>query len=161
MVYPPFRQHCSLCAALAKKIKGKKKYNLGYFPDPKNTPMQSVASGCSCHLPSTARLHSTDTVAVGAVGDGWILPRKHSNSVENIAQISSSCYGVSVHFLRKILLWYSSCNWPVKIIYFFLICITFCLQQMSNFAKWIHAHESHPTLHRVACHGSLRLTSAF
>lgn len=72
--------------------------------------MQSVGSGCSCHLPGTVKLCSTDAVAVGAVGDGWILPRKHSSSMENIAQISSSCYGVSVHFLRKILLWYSSCT---------------------------------------------------
>lgn len=109
MVCLPFRQHCRLCAVLAITNKREENTTWGISHDPKSTP-DAVASGCSCHLPSTVRLHSTDAVAVGAVGDGWILPRKHSNSMENIAQISSSCYGVSVHFLRRILLRYSNCT---------------------------------------------------
>lgn len=104
MLYLPFRQCCRVCAVLTKKRKGEKIELEGFSMTLKMSLMKSVASGCSCHLPSTVRLHSTDTVAVRTVRDDWILPRKRSSTMENIAQISSSCYGVSVHFLRKILL---------------------------------------------------------
>lgn len=131
MVCLAFRQHCRFCAVLAKKRKGKKIQVGGFFTSLRIPLMQSATSGCSCLLPSPVRLCSTDTVAVGAVRVGWILPRKHSSSMENIAQISSSCYGVSVHFLRKIKLRYSSCTDQSK--YFFLKSVSlsvFCKCQI-------------------------------
>lgn len=73
MVDLPFRQHCRLCAVLAEKIKGKTPQLGGFFPTLKIPPMQSVASGCSCHLPSTVRLHSTGCGGSG----GWLdSPKK-------------------------------------------------------------------------------------
>lgn len=104
----------------------------------------ATAATCQAELGCT-------TQAVGAVGDGWILPRKHSNSMENIAQISSSCYGASVHFHRKILLRYSSCTDQSIFIFFFNLYhflspanIKFCKTNPCSRKPPCSAHSSLP-----------------